>query len=91
MGLLHKLIAYPEIGTAALSTFFFPIKLLHQSVLSTPQHGSLRQLFADNVLQTMHKEREGAKVVKGLLCFLVVETNPINTWHLPHTANTVIP
>lgn len=56
-----------------------------------PQHASLRQLLADNVLQTMHKEREGAKVVKGLLCFPVVETNPINTWHLPRTVNMVIP
>lgn len=90
MGLLHKLIANLEIGTITLSNFFlsyFHIKVSYRR--DSP--------LSDNCLPTtcyrltMHKEREEAKVVKGLLCFPVVETNPINTWHLPRTVNMVIP
>lgn len=56
MGLLHKLIAYPEIGTVAPSTPR-PTLLSHQSVLLSARLTTLRQLFADDVFQTNNAQR----------------------------------
>lgn len=85
MGLLHKLIANPEIDTTALSAYFNHAFFPNCPLLPPVTYESLARLCC--LLTSFCKQNTKgsglAKVTRELLCFLEEETSSTNTLQMP--------
>lgn len=86
MGLLHKLIANPEIDTTALSAYFNQAFIPNCPLLPPVTYESLASpccLLTTSFCKQYTKGNGLAKVTRVLLCFLEEETSSTNTLQMP--------